>query len=1034
MKPRKFNHNEAVQRINQPDAIGIVLDAHWNEQADIWIYTVQFGGTTRGVPEDGLILFKRIQTIWEALEGRSFSGYNHFLSILTFHRLKKPPSRIANSFATAKTDFYPYQFKPLLKFLDHPGKRILIADEVGLGKTIEAGYILKELQAHQIVERVLVLVPSRLRKKWKKELKERFDESFELINGNDLVLAAERIKKGKEPEPFKWIVSYESARTTAIRQALEETQIPIDILIADEAHWMRNTETQQHKVGNALCRCSDICVFLSATPVHNNFSDLFQLFRLLSPEEFSEWEVFQNQIKSNALIFKVHNVLREAPPNYDKAHDLLEKYRSSYHSDMLLESEFYKSIIQRIDEKVVDRKGLIELQRDISHLSPIGHILTRTKKTEALEYSPKREANWIPINLTPTEAKIYNSVESLCKITGLGGESNWGFQMSLLTAYRITASCLPASLDYFKEKLEQNDDSTISDELEEYAEDDNTKAEESSSIWKGASRKHFENISEMYQELNGVDTKYQTLQEALYGIWEEDKKAKKTNRKVVIFSYFPRTLNYLAKRLTRNGISNVKIHGKVKVRDREALIDDFLDSDDIQVLLTSDVGGEGIDLQKASVLINYDLPWNPMVVEQRIGRIDRIGQKSPRIVIINLIVKNSVEEKVLQRLLNKIEIFRMSIGEPDPIIGEEIERLTSKALRGEFSEDELERELQRQGDALEKQIHEARNMLTQVDKLLAADQSLIDEINSLIGERQIPSEDEVLIFLNKYLAKNYSGIQIPKAATDKVVKVDLRGQLAIDIENASTEIEGNVAYFARKIQNGPVEITLSRTVGYRHPQTETIHFKHPLVQYAVKEFDKSDESIQAAFSLALRRGSKELKNGLYGFVIVFLEIESRRPNRKMLSIFLYINSNEIIEDQDITLPLTLSMLKDGEDISPPNLDHDKIQSIKQSLVKNLIRVKNDIDTREYMLDKARKEQQKLALQATLELRVRRAQERMNTLTENQASEFPMRMAESKLKKAKEELSNTLKSFDIPINWKSIEYEEIAVGFLQVENS
>lgn len=231
-----------------------------------------------------------------------------------------------------------------------------------------------------------------------------------------------------------------------------------------------------------------------------------------------------------------------------------------------------------------------------------------------------------------------------------------------------------------------------------------------------------------------------------------------------------------------------------------------------------------------------------------------------------------------------------------------------------------------------------------------------------------------------------------------------------------------------------MEITLSRTVGYRHPQTETIHFKHPLVQYAVKEFDKSDESIQAAFSLALQRGSKELKNGLYGFVIVFLEIESRRPNRKMLSIFLDINSNEIIEDQDITLPLTLSMLKDGEDISPPNLDHDKIQSIKQSLVKNLIRVKNDIDTREYMLDKARKEQQKLALQATLELRVRRAQERMNTLTENQASEFPMRMAESKLKKAKEELSNTLKSFDIPINWKSIEYEEIAVGFLQVENS
>jgi len=97
------------------------------------------------------------------------------------------------------------------------------------------------------------------------------------------------------------------------------------------------------------------------------------------------------------------------------------------------------------------------------------------------------------------------------------------------------------------------------------------------------------------------------------------------------------------------------------------------------------VGGEGIDLQKASVLFNYDLPWNPMVVEQRIGRLDRIGQQAKRIVIVNFIVKDSIEEYVLQRLLEKIDIFRESIGEMDPIIGEEIERLTERALSGELS-------------------------------------------------------------------------------------------------------------------------------------------------------------------------------------------------------------------------------------------------------------------------------------------------------------------------------------------------------------
>src|SRR5438046_10646813 len=110
------------------------------------------------------------------------------------------------------------------------------------------------------------------------------------------------------------------------------------------------------------------------------------------------------------------------------------------------------------------------------------------------------------------------------------------------------------------------------------------------------------------------------------------------------------------------------------VDERSRVIDEFLEQKDVSLLLTSEVGGEGIDLQAASVLFNYDLPWNPMVVEQRIGRIDRIGQQAKRLVILNFVVESSIEERVLARLLTKIEIFKESIGEPDPIIGEEIER------------------------------------------------------------------------------------------------------------------------------------------------------------------------------------------------------------------------------------------------------------------------------------------------------------------------------------------------------------------------
>ena len=241
------------------------------------------------------------------------------------------------------------------------------------------------------------------------------------------------------------------------------------------------------------------------------------------------------------------------------------------------------------------------------------------------------------------------------------------------------------------------------------------------------------------------------------------------------------------------------IHGGIDVDQRELAIDDFLERIDVPVLLTSEVGGEGIDLQRASIVVNYDLPWNPMVVEQRIGRVDRIGQESERIIVCNLVVKDSIEERVVQRLLDKLGIFRESIGELDPIIGEQIEKLGEQALRGELTEKELERIVEERGDALARQVHEARDMLSRVDGLLAADQGLVDEIRAVTEERQIPSEKDLLRFLNALLAERVPGCQIPKAATRDVTEVDLRGQLPVAIEAAAVELGADASVFARRI-------------------------------------------------------------------------------------------------------------------------------------------------------------------------------------------------------------------------------------------
>src|SRR5882762_9946965 len=210
--PSKYDLGDYVQRVNQPELVGVVRELRWDNQVESWNYVVQFGAQLRALPEEALETVTVVESPWDSFEQGKVSGKTHFVFTLTYERLKSPPARIAHSFATARTQFYPYQFKPLLKFLDNPGKSVLIADDVGLGKTIEAGYILRELEAHQAIERVLILVPARLAPKWKRELQTRFEESFDIVRRRELVNLAERLRQGREPEPFRWIVSYESAR------------------------------------------------------------------------------------------------------------------------------------------------------------------------------------------------------------------------------------------------------------------------------------------------------------------------------------------------------------------------------------------------------------------------------------------------------------------------------------------------------------------------------------------------------------------------------------------------------------------------------------------------------------------------------------------------------------------------------------------------------------------------------------------------------------------------------------------------------
>lgn len=666
----------------------------------------------------------------------------------------------------------------------------------------------------------------------------------------------------------------------------------------------------------------------------------------------------------------------------------------------------------------------MELQADIGRLSPIGHLFCRTRKVEALTQKPERAATWKRVQLSSDERAIYDSVETCCRATWPGVADSWGFQMNLLMAYRMTASCMPAAMEYFAEKLSQTEASIWSDEIEELETDNDDRTK---SLWTSSARSSFLELVTFYNRSVQRDSKFEELVQALDTIWKEDERNGRKPRKVVIFSFFRRTLTYLARSLRQRNIKNRMIHGGVSIDDREAAIEEFLESESVPILLTSEVGGEGIDLQRASVLVNYDLPWNPMVVEQRIGRIDRIGQQSPRIVIVNLVIENSVEEYVLQRILDKIQIFKNSIGEMDEIVGEEIEKLTASALRGELSRGEVDAQVEQRASAISTRMHQARELLTKVDGLMAADQALLDEIGSIVGERQIPSEPELLKFINKALALYHSGCQLPSSVLHKVVEVDLR-RIASALDGHATDMGDDAYLFIRKVANGVIKLTFSREVAYSHPYVELIHLQHPLTRYALVAVLKESQHLKSAFSLALR--TDLLETGKYGFLVATVHIRGHRPHTRLVGIIANLNDDQGWCEPEVVNQILVSLLDGGQDVNAEPLSEMEFQNLYSKLVNGLHEMIKEVEEREAKLDQARSERQFGARLGTLEFLARRAKDRLDALIERGAAEFAIRMGKARLAKTQRDLESFM-AIPRATSWDSVEHEEIAVGLLTV---
>lgn len=635
---------------------------------------------------------------------------NTFKTNLTAYEINNPSAGNLYSLNAARIDFVPYQFRPALKMIKSDEPRILIADSVGVGKTIEAGLIIKELEARGEMENILIICPKPLvaERKWEMEMR-RFDEDFLPVDGPTLRQIISDCHRDEEwsSRYSKAIIPY-SILDSRIYEGQEQKKgkqyglldldpAPhFDLVIIDEAHHIRNGSMDKekafaYKCVRYFCEHADAVVMLTATPLQTKDDDLFTLLNLLRPDVVMDKDTFTMMSRPNEYIYQCSHAIRGASDGWQAtALSALHGISATqWGENVITKNPLYADIISRLNAEEISREERVKLISDVESLHSLNTMLNRTRRRDIQDFCIRRSYT-VETSFTEVQTELHNKLlqfqyEALSKLYNV---RSIPFMMSTLR--RQAASCIfglaPHIKDIINRRFVQLSDDPELDE-EDFSLDGNITSQLQAMAAK---------VIELAENLPDEDPK---LESVLHVI---DEKQKQENNKIILFSTFRHTLSYLLKKFRSKGYRVAQIDGSVKDEDRRELRERFeLDRNDpnaLDLLLFTEVGSEGLDYQFCDTMINYDLPWNPMRIEQRIGRIDRRGQKSEAVNIYNIITADTVDADIYSRCLMRIGIFERSIGECEEVLGSIGAQIEKIAIETTLTDDERREKLEQMAD------------------------------------------------------------------------------------------------------------------------------------------------------------------------------------------------------------------------------------------------------------------------------------------------------------------------------------------------
>ena len=511
----------------------------------------------------------------------------------------------------------PHQLHVLNRAMSTNDIRYILADEVGLGKTIEAGMIIKELKARGLIRRILVVCPTGLVTQWASEMQEKFHEKFQMILPSDY----DTIKRLTDSDdvygqfdqvispmdsikPLEKRIGWSDER---VKKYNEERIYSIinsgwDLIVIDEAHRVAGSsgEVARYKLGRLLSQASPYLLLLSATPHNGKTEPFLRLVRLLDAAAFPN---AKSIVKEQVAPYLIRTEKREA----------------------------------------IDNNGNLLFKNRITHLVTLQWDQRHSHQRELYEM--------VSSYVSKTYDKARHNRKNMCLV------------FLLIIMQRMVTSSTAAVRQSLERRLEalQTQNTRLGTLTEEDLEDLNIEDGVEEAI-EAMSLNMAEEIEELVRiievakqaEYQHTDVKVEKLTDTLDMLISEDK-----DQKVIIFTEFVATQLYLRNLLMNRGYTVTILNGSMSVEERDLALHEFRTKTNI--FISTDAGGEGLNLQFANIIINYDLPWNPMKIEQRCGRADRIGQTRD-VHIFNFIVTDTVENRVREVLEEKLSVILEEMG------------------------------------------------------------------------------------------------------------------------------------------------------------------------------------------------------------------------------------------------------------------------------------------------------------------------------------------------------------------------------------